>query len=200
MSSIWSGVRWLRGVITGGIYQVITFAADVVVNGKITIGGKVTAPEIAVTGDAAISGNVGVTGALNVSNGLDVNGPYFDASDVTQGFMPPTTFYGAVTFGSAGRVAPKFLKLAATVGMTASPKSANYIQYTTAAAGSTVTIDSTDAVAGDWIEFTNNSATNTVTINGGTIGILKNAVGFRRTITAMYDGSAWFVLREIGAM
>jgi hypothetical protein len=193
-SSVWSGVRWLRGVITGGISQAITFAADLVVNGKITTGGKVTAPELAITGDAAIGGNAAITGALSVGNGLDVNGDYFDATDATVALMPPTTFYGAVTFGSDGRIASKVSRLAASVGMTVSPRNVTNVHYTSAASGSTVQIDDTGAVDGDAIWFTNEDTANAVTVkkpDGSTLNFVRSATPYNRSIRVARQGGVW---------
>jgi hypothetical protein len=200
-TSIWSGVLWLYGVITGAIPANLTIdgalnvLADTYITGQLNSGKIVSTGDILGNGDLAAPGSASIGGHLTAAT-LDIPaGGYIDASGAgCAAYLPPTTMYGPLSFGSTGRVIPRVTKLAATVGMTASPKTATHYFYSSAAAASSATIDDTDTQDGDEIWFTNASTLNTVTIKtpaGAAIDFVGDVGTNKRTIQVMRIAGTW---------
>jgi hypothetical protein len=200
-TSIWSGVLWLYGVITGAIaanlsiFGSLNVLADVSISGQLSSGKIVGTGDIIGGGDLAVPGSASIGGHLTAAT-LDIPaGGYIDASGAgCAAYLPPTTMYGPLSFGSTGRVIPRVTKLAASIGMTASPKTATHYFYSSAVASSSVTIDDTDTQDGDEIWFTNASTTNTVTVKtpaGTTIDFVGDVGTNRRTIQVMRIAGTW---------
>src|SRR6185369_8718176 len=142
MNSIWSGVLWLYQVLTGAQPANITIngsanvLADTYINGQLNSGKIVSTGNISGGGDFNVPGNGSIAGHATVGT-LDItSGGYLDASACTDAYMPQTSFFGPVSFGGTGRVVSKVSSLAATIGMTVTPRTYSYV-YTSAVAGST---------------------------------------------------------------
>lgn len=164
-TSIWSGVLWLYGLLTG------TQAHAVSINGTLA-SGKVTCAGLDTTGtngihsggdlvadhDLGINGNGYVGGTLTVARNHEVQGELYCLNGVT--LLRDGVIYGPMQCGSVGRFVHKQpAKIAATVGMSVNVTGAMRYLYTSAAAGSTVTIDDTGAIDGDEFWFASRTST-----------------------------------------
>jgi hypothetical protein len=100
-TSIWSGVLWLYGVITGAIPANLTIdgalnvLADTYITGQLNSGKIVSTGDILGNGDLAAPGSASIGGHLTAAT-LDIPaGGYIDASGAgCAAYLPPTTMYG----------------------------------------------------------------------------------------------------------